>query len=61
MTDHPLTRQSCVCPLCEGTKDSGLLTCWRCYYQWGLRYGNPEAEHVLDDFEHKGERHDHHQ
>ena len=52
MTDHPLTRQGGICPLCEGTKDSGPLTCWRCYDQWGLRYGiNPKAEDIFDDFE----------
>ena len=52
MTDHPLTRHGGICPLCEGAKDSGPLTCWRCYDQWGLRYGiNPKAEDIFDDFE----------
>ena len=51
MTDHPLTCQGSICPLCEGPKDSGPLTCWRCYDQWGLRYGYPEANPVIDGFE----------
>lgn len=50
--DRPLTRQGCICPLCECSKDAGLLTCWPCYRLWGLRYGAaPDVERVIDAFE----------
>jgi len=42
--DNENVRASSRCPLCEGHKDIGLVTCWPCYRRYGLRNGNPEAE-----------------
>ena len=49
--DHPLTRASHDCPLCADLKSPGLLTCWPCYNELGLRHGNPKAEAAIDAFE----------
>ena len=42
--DNPHVRASHVCPLCDGFKPEGLVTCWDCYRSFGLRYGNDIAE-----------------
>jgi len=42
--DYPNVRASSVCPLCLDTKENGLLVCWSCFREQGLRYGNLEAE-----------------
>lgn len=46
MTDFPLVRLSCVCPLCGLTKRRGLVACWRCFSASGLKDGleQPESE-----------------
>ena len=49
--DHPWVRASCTCPLCQDFKDGNLVTCWRCYNVYGLRYGNPAAEALIDEAE----------
>lgn len=41
--DFPKVRAQEVCPLCQATKEAGLLVCWPCYRQHELRYGNPAA------------------
>lgn len=46
--DHPLVRQSTTCPLCQGHKDTGLVACWPCYHDCGLRYGDEYAGRILD-------------
>lgn len=40
-------RQSHFCPLCDKIKDLGLVACWSCYRQHGLRSGNPRAEAII--------------
>jgi hypothetical protein len=47
MLDYPHVRSSDVCPLCYGSKQPGLVVCWRCYHAWGMRYGNEEAEGLI--------------
>jgi len=51
MPDHPYVRSSEVCPLCHGSKQPGLVACWRCYHAWGMRYGNEEAEGLIEQAE----------
>lgn len=51
MLDYPYVRSSDVCPLCYGSKQPGLVTCWRCYHAWGMRYGNQEAEGLIQQAE----------
>ncbi len=46
--DNKNVRASNRCPLCEGEKDTSLVTCWPCYKHYGLRYGNPEAEEKIE-------------
>lgn len=41
--DHPNVRASRQCPLCKKAKSVGLVTCWPCYNEHGLKYGNLEA------------------
>ena len=45
--DYPNVRASSRCPLCAVGKEEGLLVCWSCYREQGLRYGNPEAEQSI--------------
>jgi len=45
--DHPHVRASATCPLCGDRKDEHLLTCWPCYREHGLRYGNPVADAAI--------------
>lgn len=49
--DNPRTRANYTCPFCFGSKDQGLLACWRCFKTSGLRNGNPQAEQTLACFE----------
>ena len=51
MLDYPHVRASDVCPLCKGQKDRGLVACWRCYHARGLRYGNGQAESLIEQIE----------
>lgn len=37
--DYPRVRASLTCPLCNGTKDAGLIACWTCYRSHGMRNG----------------------
>jgi hypothetical protein len=46
--DNENVRLSNRCPLCEGYKEIGLVTCWPCYQLHGLRYGNPLAEAKIE-------------
>lgn len=46
--DHPLIRASTICPLCIGSKDTGLLVCWPCYRSENLRNGNAAADAKID-------------
>lgn len=48
MLDYPCVRSSDMCPLCYGSKQPGLVACWRCYHAWSLRYGNEEAEGLIE-------------
>lgn len=48
MLDYPYVRASEVCPLCKGHKDQGLVACWYCYHAQSLRYGNEEAERMIE-------------
>ena len=49
--DYFHVRSSNVCPLCGEHKETGLVACWSCYRSYNLRYGNPEAELLLDEAE----------
>ena len=49
--DYPRVRSSSVCPLCSGRKETGLVACWSCYRAYGLRYGNREAEALIEQAE----------
>ena len=51
MLDYPQVRSSYVCPLCYGSKQPGLVACLRCYHAWGMRYGNTEAEELIEKAE----------
>ena len=51
MLDYPHVRSSYVCPLCYGSKQPGLVACWRCYHAWGMRYGNEDAERLIEQAE----------
>jgi hypothetical protein len=51
MLDYPHVRSSYVCPLCYGSKQPGLVACWRCYHACGMRYGNAEAEGLIEQAE----------
>ena len=51
MLDYPRVRSSYVCPLCYGSKQPGLVACWRCYHAWGMRYGNEEADRLIKEAE----------
>jgi hypothetical protein len=55
--DYPNVRASSRCPLCLGVKEKGLLVCWSCYREQGLRYGNPEAEQSIQSAEDSFVRH----
>lgn len=46
-TNHAHVRASCVCPLCKGAKDVGLVACWECYRLHDLRNGNARAEQTI--------------
>ena len=41
--DNPRVRAWPQCPVCSKGKDAGLIVCWTCYRQQGLRYGMSEA------------------
>lgn len=49
--NHPLTRKSHACPLCDGPKDIGLIACWSCYREYRLRNGNADAEAMIAQHE----------
>ena len=49
--DYPHVRSSGVCPLCGGHKETGLVVCWSCYRAYDLRYGNAEAEALIEQVE----------
>lgn len=51
MLDYPHVRASNVCPLCRRLKDQGLIACWYCYHLYDLRYGNKEAEGLIEKTE----------
>lgn len=45
--DNPLVRRLHTCPLCEGSKDSGLILCWPCHRKQKMQnHGaySPETE-----------------
>jgi hypothetical protein len=37
--------------LCHKYKEVGLVVCWNCYGSWDLRYGNAEAEALIEQAE----------
>jgi hypothetical protein len=47
--DYPHTRRGSVCPFCLKQKNHGLLTCWPCFREQGLRYGENERQRDLLD------------
>ena len=47
--DYPNIRASDSCPLCRRHKERGLVTCWACYRERALRYGDRSAETVIKD------------
>ncbi len=49
--DFPHVRTSAVCPLCGGGKESETLVCWSCYRATEMRYGNAEAESMIEQAE----------
>lgn len=49
--DYPHVRSSTACPLCQGRKEVGLVACWSCYRAYSLRYGNAEAEALIEQAE----------
>lgn len=49
--DNPNTRRGTICPLCGCSKKHGLVACWPCYRNFGLKYGNPAAEKTIARFE----------
>lgn len=49
--DNPHVRQDTSCPICLGRKDRGLVACWSCYREKGLRYGNGVAEAMIAERE----------
>jgi hypothetical protein len=51
MLDYLHVRASDVCPLCCRHKGPGLVVCWSCYHARGMRYGNKEAEELLEQTE----------
>jgi hypothetical protein len=51
--DHPRVRASCTCPLCDGPKDAGLVTCWSCYRGHNLRNGMDTADQLMIDMAEK--------
>ena len=51
MMDYLRVRSSELCPLCRGHKDQGLIACWYCYHKQRLRYGNEEAERMIEQAE----------
>jgi len=53
MFDYPQVRSAVVCPLCLKYKDIGLVACWPCYRAFGLRYGNKEADDLIEKAEAK--------
>jgi hypothetical protein len=48
VSDNPYVRRSKVCPLCDGHKDTGLVACWSCFKARGMRYGNKDAEKIIE-------------
>jgi hypothetical protein len=51
MLDYPHVRASDVRTLRKRHKDRGLIACWPCYHARGLRYGNEEAERLIEQTE----------
>ncbi len=49
--DHPKVRKLNWCPVCLQSKDIGLVCCWTCYRQFGVKYGNPKVESCIDSVE----------
>jgi len=49
---HPNLRRSTTCPFCDAYKNTGLIACWPCFGEQGLKFGNPQAEAILDAAEH---------
>lgn len=49
--DNKAVRASTICPLCHKAKLTGLIVCWPCYRSYGLQYGNPEAEKIIESFD----------
>jgi hypothetical protein len=43
-TDYPHIRRSTICPFCLKGKNHGLLACWPCFREQGLRYGETERQ-----------------
>lgn len=46
MTDFPKVRAHHVCPVCNGPKDLGLIACWPCFRNRGVKTG--QMEKVLE-------------
>lgn len=49
--DYPYVRANAVCQLCGGGKEPGTLVCWSCYRAKEMRYGNAEAEIIIEQAE----------
>lgn len=53
LVDFPNVRAIALCPLCEKHKDVGSIVCWSCYRNHAMRYGNFEAELLIERAENK--------
>jgi len=49
--DYPYVRANAFCQLCGGEKETGTLVCWSCYRAKEMRYGNAEAEIIIEQAE----------
>lgn len=49
--DYPRIREILRCPLCSASKAQGLVACWACYRNHGMKHGNPQIEQWLENFE----------
>lgn len=49
--DNPRVRMQIICPVCDGSKDRGLVACWPCFRKYDMRNGNPVCEEIIRDRE----------
>jgi hypothetical protein len=49
MSDYPKVRAHHICPVCNGQKDEGLIACWTCFRNCGIKSG--DMEHVIRERE----------